>query len=126
MGAEDTIVRLRQIVMETGISLGAAARGIGLHHNSLNRLWDDNWHCRTDTLMKIERWIEHSEGPCPLGQIPLSGRGWYIDRDIDGWFVIYNAEPCARGPYASLRKAVADAKEYENGLASQAGDTERR
>lgn len=114
---EGTLMRLRQVIAETGVSLCAAARGCGLHQNSFNRVWDDTWRPRTDTMIKIERWLDHADGPKPLSQLPLSGEGWWIVRDADGWFILFDddpTEPYAVGPYNRLRDAVAAATSDED------------
>ena len=112
MGVEDTIMRVRQVIDDCRTSVSSAARGMGLNPNSLNRLWDDSWRPRADTVRKMERWLAEADGERPLSELPLSGIGWRIERDAEGWYILYEdpGEPYAIGPYVRLRDAVTAAE----------------
>lgn len=108
MAAEDVIARVRSFIEATGMSLASAARGAGLHQNSLGRLYDPTWSARLSTLTRLERWLDAAEDEQPITELPLSGEGWEVVHDKDGFWLLSAGQP-ARGPYNRVRAAVTDA-----------------
>lgn len=104
---EDIIALVKRKRAESGMSLSAMAKQAGLHFNSLNRIDDPAWRPRLDTLRKLMAWINAGKPVEPLSELPMSGHGWEIAHDADGWWLV--TEQGAKGPYHSIRSAVADA-----------------
>src|SRR5438270_9836434 len=92
------IDRIRDLVIEGGMSRSGLARAAGLHPNSLRSLDEKDWNPTADTLRKLEGYLrsrETSPGVVPIEEIieeARNGRMFILvddeDRENEGDLII--------------------------------------
>ncbi|MGL6043554.1 MAG: 3,4-dihydroxy-2-butanone-4-phosphate synthase [Sandaracinobacteroides sp.] len=95
--AQQTLDRIRDHMVQTGLSRSALAKAAGLHANTLRELGEAAWNPTADTLRKLEAFLD-GNGPSPL--VPIeeiiaearNGRMYILvddeDRENEGDLII--------------------------------------